>query len=115
MTDEREEATDDGPIVTNAASPKQVEGARKRVRNRAREKRDDMRAILAMPEGRRFLWRLLGQCKVYESVFDREATVMAFRSGAQDVGHFVLAEIVEAQPDAYLQMMIEHHQETTHA
>lgn len=99
-------------VATNAASSKQVEASAKRIRNIEQQQKDDMRTILATPEGRRFLWRLLGHCRINQSVFEPNSK-MAYNSGMQDVGHFVLGEIVSARAEAYLQMMQEHQKENT--
>lgn len=98
------------PLVTNAASIKSVEAADKKGKELARQQKDDMREILNTDAGRRFLWRLLGHCRVNQSVFEPNSR-MAYNSGMQDVGHFVLGEIVAAKPEAYLQMMQEHNKE----
>lgn len=103
---EREEL-DSEPVVHNAANEKEVAAAGKKQSNRRRRELDDVRAVLALPAGRRFLWRLLGQCRVTESIFAPNSRI-AYNSGMQDVGHFVQGEIVLARPEAYLQMITEH-------
>lgn len=97
-------------IITNVASPKQIETAGKKQRTVEQQQLDDMRAVLDMPEARRFLWRLLGHCRVNQSVFEPNSR-MAYNSGMQDVGHFVLGEITKARPESYLLMMQEHQEE----
>lgn len=98
-------------LVQNAGDRQQVEKAKLTERQRKDLQLKDIATLLAMPEGRRFLWRLLGHCKVNSSVFDPHGSRLAYNSGMQDVGHFVLGEIVSAQPEAYLQMMQEAQQE----
>lgn len=98
------------PIVTNAADTKQLGAAKGKQKDVEREQLDDVRAILDVPEGRRFLWRMLAKCKVNESIFEPNSRI-AYNAGVQDVGHFILGEIVKARPEAYLQMMVEHMEE----
>lgn len=98
------------PLVSNASSPKQVERAQSKQKDQARQQMDDIRTLLETAEGRRFLWRLLGHCRVFESVFEPNSR-MAYNSGMQDVGHFVLGEIMKARPEAYILMMQEHQEE----
>lgn len=66
-----------------------------------------MLEILKSQAGRRMLWRFLSHCRVFESVFSIDQLVMAANSGKQDIGHFILAEIVKADEDAFLLMMKE--------
>jgi hypothetical protein len=98
------------PLVGNAADPKQVKDARKRERTNREGELEDVRAILDTPAGKRFLWRLLDHCKISESVFSPSAHIY-YNSGMQDVGHFVLGEIMEAQPQAYMDMIVMHNKE----
>lgn len=105
------EQLDSEPVVHNAANEKEVAAAGKKQRDRRRREIDDVRAVLATAEGRRFLWRLLGHCGVSKSIFAPNSRI-AYNSGMQDVGHFVQGEIVEARPEAYLQMINEHQERT---
>lgn len=93
----------DGP---NAADAAQVKAARRREQRVRERELNDVRAVLAITGGRRLLWRLMGKFGVNGSVF-AEPNLMAYNSGKQDAGHLILAEVVEAQPEAYLQMMQE--------
>ena len=93
-------------LVKNAADPGQVKEAKqKELRGREREV-NDVRSILNTREGRRFMWKMLGHCRVFESIWHGSAQIH-YNAGMQDVGHFILAEITEASPEAYLLMMKE--------
>lgn len=94
-------------LVKNAADPKQVGIAKKREADDRELELADLRAVLMLPEGRRFLWRVLGKCQVFGSVFDQVPTQQAFNSGRQDVGHFLMSEITEADDKQLLVMMQE--------
>ncbi len=67
---------------------------------------EDLRFVLKNVEGRRVFWRLMAHCRVLESIWDGSAKIH-YNSGRQDVGHFVMSEVVEANEDAYLLMMKE--------
>lgn len=95
-----------GPMVRNAANEDQVKAANAKARNREEQARDDLRALLALPAGRRFIWRLLEHCKVFESIWDPSSRIH-HNSGKQDVGHFVMAQVVAAEEMALIQMMKE--------
>ena len=98
--------SDQRPNVKNAADPEQVEKAAKKVGLARENELADLKAVLAMPQGRRLLWRLLTHCSVFESIWHPSALIHA-NAGRQDVGHFIMAEITEANEDALFQMMKE--------
>lgn len=87
-------------LVQNAADAGQVRKARKRERSTRGRELHDLRVVLGTPEGRRFAWRLLGQCRVLASIYSESPTRIAYNSGQQDVGHFLMAEIDAANPEA---------------
>lgn len=65
---------------------------------------NDMILVLNTEEGRRLMWRILSHCKTFSSVWSPSAQIH-YNSGMQDVGHFLMAEIVEASPEALIRMM----------
>lgn len=90
-------------LVKNAADEKQVKGAaEKEKRGRDREL-DDLAFILNDIRGRRAMWRVLGYCKAFESIWEPSAKIH-YNAGQQDVGHFLLNDLMEASEDLYLLM-----------
>lgn len=90
-------------LVKNAANQTQINEASK-VEKRGRELEiQDLKNILSQAHGRRFVWRLLSHCKVFESIWHPSALIHA-NAGRQDVGHFVLAEVMAADEEAYIKM-----------
>jgi hypothetical protein len=98
-------------LVGNAADPKQVAEADKTERRGRMREIDDLKAILELPQGRRFLWRILGHAGVNQTVLGVNDARTNFNAGRQDVGHFVFGEIVEAAPQRYIDMMRENQKE----
>jgi len=96
------------PAVRNAADPKQVRKASKTEAQQRAEEIGDLRQLLRLAEGRRVLWRLLSHCGVFESTYAIPDSQTFYKAGQQDVGHFIQAEIIRANPDAYVQMMTEY-------
>jgi hypothetical protein len=94
-------------VTGNAASAPQVRAADKQEKRRINHEVEEFRLLLENPGFRRYLWRLMGHCKVFETVFDGHGSKMAYNAGMQDVGHFILAEIQDARPTALIQMMEE--------
>lgn len=94
------------PYVKNAADSDQVRQAgEKEERGRERDL-NDMRTVLSTLSGRRVVWRYLTFCKVFESSFTGNSTTF-FNEGMRNVGLALLADIHEAEPQAYLLMMQE--------
>lgn len=94
------------PLVDNAADPKQVKTAKTRSRFERESELNDLRWVLSDPRGRRFVWRLMSFCKVFESIWHPSA-VIHYNSGQQDVGHMIMADVVEANDESLITMMRE--------
>lgn len=71
--------------------------------------RKEMREVLKTREGRNVLWRILEQCHLFSSIW-RQSAEIHYLAGKQDVGHYVLAEILDADEDAFIIMMTENKQ-----
>jgi len=90
----------------NAADPKHLQKQKLRQNFNRKQELDDMRFMLDHPAGRRMLWRMLGQFRVSEISFTGNSTTF-FNEGIRSAGLFVLGEIMEAKPEAYILMMQE--------
>lgn len=88
----------DEPLVGNTADEKQIRNGKKKEKLKANEEVADMMDVLRLDAGRRFLFELLDFCCVWHSCFDRDITVMSHNTGKQDVGHWVMARIADANP-----------------
>ncbi len=99
-------ANNEKPFVKNAADPEQVKAAGERVKSLREREANDIIAVCSTSEGRRLLWRIMSRCKVFESVWSPSAQIH-YNSGMQDVGHFLMAEVVGADPEILLQMIKE--------
>lgn len=60
---------------------------------------DDLRAILAMPAGRRFLMRMLDETKVMDISYTGEALSGSFNEGMRHAGLYMLDLFEEADFD----------------
>jgi hypothetical protein len=83
-----------------------------RLQDKDRRKHDrdmsDIRAIIKMPEGRRFYWKIMEAGGVFQNAFvacDVNAT--NFNLGRQSLSQLFLNELMEAKPDALQQMQNE--------
>ena len=65
----------------------------------------DLLSVLKTPPGRRLLWRILQAAQVEQHGFvPADAYATAFHCGQKSVGLFLLREILDAAPAAYVQM-----------
>ena len=71
----------------------------------------DLQAVLNLDGGRRLLWRLLERAGIYKTSFTGNSETF-FKEGRRDMGLFLLNEIQEADPDAYLKMIKENKEES---
>jgi len=75
-------------------------------RRRLKGERDDADLLWLMNqrEGRRFVWRLLQACHLYETSFTGTSSTF-FREGERNVGLLVLADITRLCPELYARMV----------
>lgn len=99
--------------VDNAADEEQVRTARQRVDARAKRMENAWRATCATKEGRAVLTGIIDHANTYESLAqsaDNHGT-LGFWAGRQDVGHYVVAQINAAAPEALALMAKESREE----
>lgn len=93
-------------LVKNASSEAQVKRAENKEKLLRERELEDLNYVMSSQQGRRLMWRLLGHCKVFESVFETSAKIH-YNSGKQDVGHYIMSEIISAGSDLFLKMQNE--------
>jgi hypothetical protein len=94
----------DSALVRDTSDPRQHQHATRTVKSRRGQELADLRAVLAEPAGRRFVWRLLERVNTFASIWEQSAKIH-YNAGQQDVGHFLMAEINEADDTLLFQMM----------
>jgi hypothetical protein len=92
--------------VRNVADPEQIQRAGKKVKRDREDQLNDIRSLLNTDYGRRFLWRYVTKCRVFQSVWD-PGVAMHYNEGQRNVGLSMLADITEADPTALVSMMEE--------
>ncbi len=81
--------------------------------DKAKRKRDreinDVRVVASTPEGRRFLWRLLSEGKIFQDgyVHGDAGFGTTYNCGRRSIGVWALSELMEASPNTFLQMQNE--------
>ena len=96
-------------ITKNAADESQVRQAGEKEKRGRERAISDLACVLGSPEGRRFCQRLLDICRVSDSIWHASALIH-YRSGAQDVGHLIVKDILEASPAIGAAMLAESYQ-----
>ena len=88
----------------NAADPEKLKEQKIEENHRDKQKLGDWQHVLSQPQGRRVLWGLLEHCSVFESIWSPNSSIHK-NAGRQDVGHYIMAEIVRSDEDALFTMM----------
>lgn len=84
----------------------QDEAARKEADRKRKAELDGLRNVLATADGYVLACRLLGHCRVFESIWSPSAEIHR-NAGRQDVGHFLLGEILQAAPETLTQIALD--------
>lgn len=93
-------------MVQNAANPEEIKKRSKQDKLNDTQEKLDLEWILSTPQGRRFIWKFLTTAGIFQSSFTGNSTTF-FNEGKRDIGLKLLAEVTEANPDAYTLMMKE--------
>jgi hypothetical protein len=84
------------PIVANAADAKQVKHATRKEKDKRERERDELFALLKLPEFRRFAWRLMGFCGYGENPTHTRGDMTHQNIGRGDVARWLISEMGEA-------------------
>lgn len=89
--------------------------AKEKERAARKQELNDIGTLLSNASGRRFIWRLLERCSTFGSVFNPDSTHrMSYLSGQQDLGHYIMAEIAEADENLLFKLMKDNKKGDTH-
>jgi hypothetical protein len=94
----------------NAADENQVRERSTKQRSKRLSELEDINWILGSKQGRRFFWRYLGMCGVFESSFTGNNTTF-FKEGERNIGLRLLSDLNESAPNAYALMQKEANEE----
>ena len=86
--------------------PKKVKRKELEARLARRSELEDIAFVLSTPQGRRFYWRLLTRCGIFRSSYTGDNQTF-YNEGERNIGLLLMAELNEADPDAYLKMLKE--------
>lgn len=98
-------ARPDWALTGNAGDADQVkEAGESELRGRQREIAE-LQDLLSLASFQRFYWRALDRASVFTSVVASTPEMTYHNAGQQDFGHWLLAELDAAKPEALIEMM----------
>src|SRR3990167_2660998 len=97
--------------VGKAADPGQVKKAGERAKQLRQTELRDLLHVLTDRDGRRFIWRQLAMAGVFQTSFNQNNSLMSFNEGKRQIGLALLADLMEADPSAYMTMATEAQQD----
>ena len=92
-------------MSNDISDPNKVKRAELKEKDKRKQELNDLRTVLSSVSGRRIMWRLLEECKTFNTVFADKHSVMSYMSGQQDLGHFIMSEIIAADPNLMIRLM----------
>lgn len=72
-----------------------------------RQEIDDLKWLMAHAQGRRIVARIFERTGIRRTPFNTSGSVMSFNAGAQNVGLWLEAEILETSFEGYVKMLKE--------
>lgn len=80
---------------------------RQEILQREREREiEDLKKILSLPEGRRYIWKLMSVAGVFKTSFTGNSTTF-FNEGKREIGLMVISEVMNADMGKFTQMQSE--------
>lgn len=76
-------------------------------REQRRKEVEDIKWLMAHPQGRRIVCRLLEEAGVNRTSFNHSGSLMAFNEGKRHLGLFLTAEVLQAAPEGYFKLLKE--------
>ena len=68
---------------------------------------EEIRQVISTAFGRRFLWRILIKCGMFQTLSGYTELSMAIKSGKRDMGLWLVNEINEADKNGYIKLIQE--------
>lgn len=96
--------TEEESVSSN--DPRKLKEQGLKAKHREKQADEDLRVILAMPEGRRFIHSLLGYCRLLQISGSNNAVELGRHDGIRTVGTKMLADVVRVAPERLTQVLI---------
>jgi len=81
-----------------------------KVKQKLNNELSDLKFVLQSPEGRRFVWRVLEQGNLFHNTYVHgdQGYATTYNDGRRSVSLWTLNKVLEAKPEAFIQMQQEH-------
>jgi hypothetical protein len=86
---------------------REAESEELQAREKRRKELEDLKWLMAHPQGRRIVCRLLDESGVNRTSFNHSGSLMAFNEGKRHLGLFLTAEVLQAAPEGYFKLLKE--------
>lgn len=70
-----------------------------------RDELDDVKNVMGTASGRRLVWRILEQTRIFGATFNTDPMLMSHSEGQRNIGLFLFSDVMEACPEKYLTMV----------
>lgn len=87
--------------------PEKQEKRNAQLRIDRRNELEDIMWILSTVQGRRFYWRMLTACHIYETSYTGNQNQTFYREGERNIGLMLIHEMHQSDPTAYLKCVKE--------
>lgn len=84
------------------------EAAEREIKNKLETRKNDLKKVLQTPEGRRFFWSVLCECKVYE-LPPMNTEAVFFYEGKRSIGVSLIARLNQVDPELYFEIAKENY------
>lgn len=74
---------------------------------RKKQQSDDIKWLMAHPQGRRIVTRIFEKTGIRRTPFNTNGSTMAFNAGMQNVGLWIESEVLTHAPERYMQLLKE--------
>ncbi len=95
------------PIAAAESEIQQQQDNLKADEFRKKQQSDDIKWLMAHPQGRRIVTRIFEKTGIRRTPFNTNGSTMAFNAGAQNVGLWIEGEVLEHAPERYMQLLKE--------
>ena len=96
--------------MTDTGDVQQVNKKKTKAQLRRMRENEWLKDILSKEGGRDFIWRLLSECGPYKTTFTGEPYGTVLNEGRRQIGIWIITEIFEADPNAYIKMQEENNE-----
>lgn len=77
------------------------------------KKRNDLKWVVSTPQGRRFYWRVMSECKSFKIAFIPDPYQTNYINGRKSVGLDLYHDLLDAEPNAFVTMQNENKAQDT--